>query len=136
MRLQRQLGLHSFCERRYCHEVLFFYKIVNGLLPNFYLYLEFSSNSRCSISITTRPRNSNVTTIWGKATHGLITKICSCYPNSKTITAWEVSVFGNSLVRIFLHLDWIRRDTPNLFVFSPNEGKYGPRKLRIRKLST
>ena len=32
------------------------------------------------------------------------------------------------LVRIFPHLDWIRRDTLYLSVFSPNEGKYGPAK--------
>ena len=32
------------------------------------------------------------------------------------------------LVHIFSHLDWIRRDTPYLFVSSPNAGKYGPEK--------
>ena len=32
------------------------------------------------------------------------------------------------LVRIFPHLDWIRRDTSYLSVFSPNAGKYGPEK--------
>ena len=31
-------------------------------------------------------------------------------------------------VRIFLHSDWIRRDTPYLSVFSPNVGKYEPKK--------
>ena len=31
-------------------------------------------------------------------------------------------------VRIFPHLDWIRRDTPHLSVFCPNAGKYGPEK--------
>ena len=30
------------------------------------------------------------------------------------------------LVGIVPHSDWIRRDTPCLFVFSPNAGKYGP----------
>ena len=30
------------------------------------------------------------------------------------------------LARIFLHSDWIQRDTPYLSVFSPNTGKYGP----------
>ena len=32
------------------------------------------------------------------------------------------------LVRIFLHSDWIRKDTSYLSVFSPNAGKYGPEK--------
>ena len=49
-------------------------------------------------------------------------------------TAWKVSVFGLFLVRIFLHSDWIRRDTENLSVFTPYTGKYGPEKLRIRAL--
>ena len=35
------------------------------------------------------------------------------------------------LVRIFPHLDWIRRDTKYLSVFSLNAGKCGPEKLRI-----
>ena len=33
-----------------------------------------------------------------------------------------------SLVRIFTHSDWIRRDTSYLSVFHPNAGKYGPEK--------
>ena len=32
------------------------------------------------------------------------------------------------LIRIFLHPDWMRRDTPYLSVFSQNAGKYGPEK--------
>ena len=32
------------------------------------------------------------------------------------------------LVRIFPHLDCIRRDTLYLFIFSSNAGKYGPEK--------
>ena len=48
------------------------------------------------------------------------------------ITAWKVSVFEVILVLIFPHLDWIRRDTPCLSIFSSNAGKYGPEKLRIR----
>ena len=32
------------------------------------------------------------------------------------------------LIRIFPHLDWIRRDTEYLSVFSPNAGKYEPEK--------
>ena len=53
-----------------------------------------------------------------------------------TVTAWKVSVFGVFLVSIFLHLDWIQRHTEYLSVFSPNAGKYGPEKLRIRILFT
>ena len=34
------------------------------------------------------------------------------------------------MVRISPHLDWIRRDTQYLSIFSPNAGKYGP-ELRI-----
>ena len=40
------------------------------------------------------------------------------------------------LVRIFPHLNWIRRDTEYLSLFSPNVGKYGPEKLRIWTLFT
>ena len=46
-------------------------------------------------------------------------------------TAWKVSVFGVFLVRIFPHLDWIRRDISYLSIFSPNSGKCGAEKLRI-----
>ena len=34
-------------------------------------------------------------------------------------TAWKVFVFGIIAVHIFLHLDWIRRDTEHLSIFSP-----------------
>ena len=40
-------------------------------------------------------------------------------------TVWKVSVFEVFLVRIFPHSDWLRRNTPYLFVFCPNAGKYG-----------
>ena len=53
-----------------------------------------------------------------------------------SITTWKMSVFGVFLVRIFPHLDWIRRGTPYLSVFSPNTGKYTPDKLRIRTFFT
>ena len=39
-------------------------------------------------------------------------------------------------VRIFPHPDWKRIDTEYLSVFSPNAGKYGKEKLRIRTLFT
>ena len=58
--------------------------------------------------------------------------ISNCFLSSNT--AWKVSVFGVFLVRVSLHLDWIRRDTQYISVFSPNAGKYGPEKLRIRNL--
>ena len=51
-------------------------------------------------------------------------------------TAWKVSVFGVSLVRIFAYLEWIQRDTEYLSVFSRNAGKYGPEKLQIRTFFT
>ena len=51
-------------------------------------------------------------------------------------TAWKVSVFGVFPVRIFPGSDWIRKDTKYLSVLSPNAGKYGPEKLRIRTLFT
>ena len=54
----------------------------------------------------------------------------------RTCTEWKVSVFGDFLVGIFPHLDWIRRDTPYLSVFSPNAGKYGPEKLWIQTFFT
>ena len=50
-------------------------------------------------------------------------------------TAWKLSVFGDFLVCIFQNLDWIRRYTPYLSIFSPNAGKYGPEKLQIRILN-
>ena len=53
---------------------------------------------------------------------------------SKQYTAWKVSVFRVFVVCYFPHLDWLRRDTPYLYVFSQNEGKFRPEKLRIRTL--
>ena len=38
-------------------------------------------------------------------------------------TVWKASVFGVFLVRVFLHSDWIRKDTPYLSI----------RKIRTRK---
>ena len=52
--------------------------------------------------------------------------------NSKQFTAGKVSVFEVFLVRIFVHLDLIRRDTEYCSTFSPNMRKYGPEALRIR----
>ena len=48
----------------------------------------------------------------------------------------EKCLFRAFLVRIFPHSDWIRRNTTYLSIFSPNTGKYGPEKLRIRTLFT
>ena len=47
-----------------------------------------------------------------------------------------MSLFVVILACIFPHLDWIRRDTEYLSVFSPNVGKFGPYQLRIRTLLT
>ena len=38
----------------------------------------------------------------------------------------KVSIFGVNLVHIFPYLDYIRRDTEYIFVFSPNEAKCEP----------
>ena len=50
----------------------------------------------------------------------------------KAIITWKSVRIGVILVRIFPHLNWIRRDAEYLSVFSPNAGKYGPKKLQIR----
>ena len=47
-----------------------------------------------------------------------------------------MSVFVVIVVRIFPHLDRIRRDMEYLSIFSPNVGKCRPECLRIRTLST
>ena len=51
------------------------------------------------------------------------------YP-SNCGTTWKVSVFRVFLVRLFPHLDWIRRDARYLSVFNTNTEKYWPEKLR------
>ena len=51
------------------------------------------------------------------------------------VTAWNVSVFGVILVRIFRHSDWIQ-SISYLSVFSPNARKYGPEWQRIWTLFT
>ena len=47
------------------------------------------------------------------------------YFSLRATTAWKVSVFRVILVRIFSHLDWIRRDILYFSVFSPNAGNCG-----------
>ena len=54
----------------------------------------------------------------------------------KLNTALKVVVFGVILVRIFLYLDWIRRNTSHLSVFCLNAGQSGSEKLRIWTLFT
>ena len=49
-------------------------------------------------------------------------------------TLSKVSIFRVFLIRIFPHLDWIRRLAEHIFVFNPNVGKYRPEKLRIQTL--
>ena len=53
-------------------------------------------------------------------------KIFKLYQKRKTLC--EKCPNTELLVRIFLHSDWIWRDTPYLSVFSLNKGKYGPEK--------
>ena len=45
-------------------------------------------------------------------------------------------LFGVFRAFIFLHTDWIRRGTTYLSVFSPNVGKWRPKKPRIRTIFT
>ena len=52
------------------------------------------------------------------------------------ITVWEVFIFGVFLVRIFPHLDWIRKGMEYLSIFSPNVVNYRPGNIQIRALST
>ena len=54
------------------------------------------------------------------------------FPDDETFPAWKVPVFRVFLFRIFPHSVWVRRGTKYLSVFSPNAGKYGLEKLRIR----
>ena len=67
---------------------------------------------------------------WLKLQKGSETRICDCWrlgvkkqgrnlhgaldEGSWIITVWRVSLFGVFLLRIFSHLNWIRRDTPYL----------------------
>ena len=69
----------------------------------------------------------------GSFTESCQVSLCSRYNSflETLSTAWKVPAFGDFLVRIFPHSDWIRKDTPYLSVFSPNAGKYGPEKLQI-----
>ena len=52
-----------------------------------------------------------------------------------SVTAWKVSVFGVSLVRIFPNLEWIWRDTPYLSVFDLNTGNSGPKNSEYGQFS-
>ena len=56
--------------------------------------------------------------------------------NGLTSVAQKVSVFRVFLVRVFPHSGWIQRDTEYFSIFSPNTGKHGPEKLRIRTFFT
>ena len=47
----------------------------------------------------------------------------------KLFTAWKVSVFGVILVRIFSHLDWIRRDTEYLYYLVQIRENAGPNNI-------
>ena len=49
-RLYNELGLHSLSTRRWRSKLIFFYKILNGLLPEYlHSYLNFSSEDNYSL---------------------------------------------------------------------------------------
>ena len=49
-KLYDELGLHSLIKRRWCNKLIFFYKIVNGLLPDYlHSYLDFPSQINYSL---------------------------------------------------------------------------------------
>ena len=59
-----------------------------------------------------------------------------CQNFNKFSTGKKLSAFRVFLIRIFPHLDRMRRNLSYLTVFSPNAGKYGPEKLWIRTFFT
>ena len=73
--------------------------------------------------------------IWLGIVLELSVQKCQLQKWSHEASAWKVFVFEVFLVRIFPHSDWIRRDTPFLFVFSPNAGKHGPENSQYRHFS-
>ena len=49
-KLYDELGLHTLIKRRWCNKLIFFYEIVNGLLPGYlYSYLDFPSQINYSL---------------------------------------------------------------------------------------
>ena len=56
--------------------------------------------------------------------------------NQAIVITWKGFVFGDFLVHIFPHSDWLMRDTEYLSAFSPKAGKYAKERLRIRTLFT
>ena len=60
IKLYDELGLHSLIKRRWCNKLIFFYKIVNGLLPDYlYLCLDFPSQINYSLSDPYQPHVKN-----------------------------------------------------------------------------
>ena len=52
-RLYDELGLHSLIERRWRSKLIFFYKIMNGLLPEYlFSYLDFSTQEKYSLRLS------------------------------------------------------------------------------------
>ena len=50
LKLYDELGLHSLIKRCWCNKLIFFYKIVNSLLPDYlYSYLDFPSQINYSL---------------------------------------------------------------------------------------
>ena len=70
----------------------------------------------------------------GTVQHGHVFELCTVWKYTEKKKQFEVSLCEKRsnaeffLVNIFLHSDWIRKDTKHLPLFSPNVGKYGPEK--------
>ena len=64
---------------------------------------------------------------------GAVYKHCVKSVRIRSYSGPHFPAFGLNAER---YSDWIRRDTPYLSVFSPNEGKCGPEQLRIQTLFT
>ena len=97
----------------------------------------FDHNCTCKVSVAINylvstwvlSQTYKISTIWLSEKSAILAVSYSYCMRSVRIRSFPY--FG-----IFLHLDWIRRNTPYLSVFNPNAGKWGPEKLRIWTLFT
>ena len=62
-KLYEELGLHSLVERRRCNKLIFFYKTVNGLPPDYlYSYLNFASQQNYHLRSTKASKIMSIST--------------------------------------------------------------------------